>query len=178
VIVRILGARTHGSVTADPHSFVADDGRLDFDMLLREFTGFWTRHGDVLANRQNYNQAAPQLVLMAYMERIVNGGGRIEREYGVGMGRIDLHLRWPYRDPDGKRHLQEEAIELKVRYPGRPDPLDEGLEQLDRYLDRLGLDRGTLVIFDRRDDAPPIHERTAITATRSPEGHAITLLRA
>lgn len=177
VIVRVLGGRTKDSITADPHSFVAPDGRLDFEMLLREFTGFWIRHGDVLANRRNYNQAAPQLVIMAYLERIVNGGGLIEREYGVGMGRIDLHLRWPYRDADGKRQLQEEAIELKVRHPEGPDPLDEGLEQLDRYLDRLGLDEGTLVIFDRRQDAPPIHERTGITATRTPEGHQVTLVR-
>lgn len=104
--------------------------------------------------------------------------GYIDREYGVGRGRIDLVVRWPYPDQDGKRDQQWEAIELKVRHPGEGDPLGKGLEQLDRYLDRLGLKAGTLVIFDRRPKAPPVHERTSIGETLSPSGKQITLVRA
>jgi hypothetical protein len=91
---------------------------------------------------------------MAFLQRVVNGGGLIDREYGVGLGRIDLCVRWPY--PGG---LQRWAIELKVWRDGRPDPQDEGLRQLSGYLDRLGLDSGTLIIFDGRADAPPLPER-------------------
>jgi hypothetical protein len=117
-------------------------------------------------------------VMMAYIHRIFNGGGYIDREYGVGRGRIDLLLRKRYTDADGRPALQREALELKVWRPGRPDPLPAGLEQLDRYLARLGLDAGTLVVFDRRPDAPPVDERTATTTVASPEGRTVTLLRA
>ncbi len=51
-----------------------------------------------------------------------------DREYGVGRGRIDLLLRWPYPADDGKRAWQKEALELKVWRQGRPDPFQKGLE--------------------------------------------------
>ncbi len=42
---------------------------------------------------------------------------------------------------------------------GYGDPLEEGLKQLAGYLERLGLDTGTLVIFDQRAAAVPFAER-------------------
>jgi hypothetical protein len=72
----------------------------------------------------------------------------------------------------------ERRIELKVWRAGEPDPLARGLTQLDGYLNRLSLDHGTLVIFDRRPNTAPITERTTITETASPTGRTITLLRA
>lgn len=65
-----------------------------------------------------------------------------------------------------------------VSSDGAPDPVTEGLEQLDDYLAGLGLDRGWLVIFDRRTDQPPIAERTASYAATSPQGRAIQVVRA
>ncbi|MGH3680601.1 MAG: ATP-binding protein [Natronosporangium sp.] len=178
VIVRVMGARTEDVVVDDPRSFVLPDGRLDFGKLLREFAAFWRQHGEVLVRGAFYHEAAPQLVIMAYFHRIVNGGGYIDREYGVGRGRIDLLVRWPYTGGNGKRAWQREAVELKVWRPARPDPLEEGLRQLDDYLDRLDLDRGTLVVFDWRDEAAPHAERTRFEDAATPSGRPVTLLRA
>jgi hypothetical protein len=178
VILRVLGEHTEGHLDLDPHSFVTAAGRLDLAMLLAEFLEFWRLHGDILATQQTYHEAACQLVFMGFLHRVVNGGGYVDREYGVGRGRVDVLIRWPHTDPDGHRAQQWEAIELKVRHPRRPDPLPTGLSQLDGYLDRLGLDHGTLVIFDRTPTAPPIHERTTITTTRTPTGRDVTLVRA
>ncbi|WP_226931153.1 MULTISPECIES: ATP-binding protein [Parafrankia] len=177
VIPRVLAADVAANVTAEPRSFVLPDGRLDLTRMLAEFAAFWRVNGDVLAARQVYHEAAPQLVMMAFLQRLINGGGFVEREYGVGRGRIDLLIRWPYRDPGGRRAWQLEGLELKVRAAGDPDPLAEGLGQLDAYLDRLGLLGGTLAIFDRRPAAPAIHERTSIGTASSPAGRTITLLR-
>ncbi|MCK9920798.1 ATP-binding protein [Frankia sp. AgPm24] len=159
-------------------AFVLPDGRLDIPGLIEQFAAFWRANGDILTARQVYHEAAPHLVLMAYLQRVVNGGGYVDREYGVGRGRIDLLIRWPHPGPDGKPALQREAFELKARAGGAADPLPTGLAQLDGYLDRLGLDHGTLVIFDRRPAAKPIAERTSITTTLSLAGRTITLLRA
>jgi hypothetical protein len=178
VITRVLAANVEYKVVADPRGFVLPDGRLDFDLLLHEFAAFWREHADVLTSGIVYHEVAPQLVLMGYLHRIVNGGGHVDREYGTGRGRIDLLIRWPYHTPTGKRALQREAIELKVWREREPDPLAEGLTQLDSYLDRLSLNTGTLVIFDRRPKAPPLTERTTFEQTTSPTGRPITLLRA
>lgn len=177
VIVRVLGTATEENITADPRSFVLPDGRLDFDRILGEFADFWREHAEILTSQKAYRESAPHLVIMAFLQRLVNGGGHVSREYGIGRGRIDLLIRWPCIE-GGKRAVQREAIELKLWHPGRQDPLDDGLKQLDGYLSPLGLDRGTLVIFDRRREAPPIDERISFETTQTPSGRQVTLLRA
>ncbi|MBL7495673.1 hypothetical protein I6A84_20915 [Frankia sp. CNm7] len=114
---------------------------------------------------------------MAYLDRAVNGDGQVDRDYGVGRGRIDLLLRWGYQGPDGARAVQREALELKTHRPGDTDPTREGLDQLDGYLDRLSLPTGYLVIFDQRPGAAHPTSDEAFAAVTSPTGRAVTLLR-
>src|SRR5262249_22407272 len=178
VIVRVLAANVEFKVTADPRGFVLDDGRLEFDLLLQEFATFWREHADVLTSGIVYHEVAPQLVLMGYLQRLVNGGGYVDREYGTGRGRIDLLIRWPHQTPAGKRAIQRQALELKVWRENESDPLAEGLAQLDGYLDRLSLDTGVLVVFDRRPKAAPVTQRTRFEKATSPSGRPITVLRA
>jgi hypothetical protein len=187
VIVRVLATVVEDSVVPPQH-FLAPDGQLDMSAILHAFAGFWRQHGEVLTGALIYHEVAPQLVLMAYLQSVVNGTGFIDREYGVGRGRIDLQLRWPYQDAQGRRQWQREAVEIKVWRDRKPDPLDEGLGQLDEYLDRLGLDHGVLAIFDRRsrsraghrdpdgEYAPP--PPVTFEQTRAASGREVTLLRA
>jgi hypothetical protein len=177
VIARVLGERTDTTFTTDPRSFLLPGGCLDVAKLLAEFAGFWREHSDILTSGAGYNEAAPQLVMMGFLQRIVNGGGSVDREYGVGRGRIDLLIRKPCTGPDGEKKVQRVAFELKVWRAGRPDPLPSGLQQLDSYLDRMGLDTGVLAIFDRRPTAPPVSERVTLTTESSPTGRDITVLR-
>jgi hypothetical protein len=174
VIMRVLGSGFEGLIRAEPQRFLLPDGRLDFRLILEKFAAFWIADGETLAETRYYSEAAAQLVFTAFLQRVVNGGGFVDREYGIGRGRIDLLVRKPF----GDGHLQREAVELKVWHPRQADPLAKGLAQLDGYLDRLGLDSGTLIIFDRRPDAAPVTERTAITQVESPAGRTIALLRA
>jgi hypothetical protein len=167
VIVRALTSQIESAIQVDPRSFVTSEGRLDFGRLLTEFLEFWRGQGEILTRGQSYSEAACQLVFMAWLQRVVNGGGLIDREYAVGRGRIDLLVRWPV--PDGSQ--QWEATELKVHYKGRPDPLEPGLGQLDGYLERMGLSHGTLVVFDQLSTPP------SLTETTTPSGRSGTLLR-
>jgi hypothetical protein len=113
---------------------------------------------------------------MAFLQRVVNGGGYVDREYGVGRGRIDLLVRKPYTDSDGKAAVQREAIELKVHRQGEGNPLKDGLAQLDDYLSRLSLQSGTLVIFDRRPSALRKRPDPELSQLRTHAGRDITLL--
>jgi hypothetical protein len=121
------------------------DGAIDMDALLAEFQAFWRRHSDVWETKADYTEAFPHLLLMAFLQRLVNGGGRIEREYAAGRGRVDLLVEF-----GGNRNL----IEIKLVHPadGRAATLEEGLEQVARYDDTVHADTRHLVIFDRRPD--------------------------
>ncbi|MEU7827404.1 hypothetical protein [Nonomuraea sp. NPDC049129] len=162
---------------ADPRSFVLPDGRFDLPRLLQEFVVFWREHGEVLIRQEGYHEAACQIILMAFLHRLVNGGGHLDREYAAGTKRLDVLVRWPYTGPEGERQVQREAMELKVWRASENDPKPDGLAQLDRYLDRLTLTTGVLVIFDRRPEAPPWKERGGFEQAATPSGRQITLLR-
>ncbi|MGB0679144.1 MAG: hypothetical protein ACPGUV_05740 [Polyangiales bacterium] len=69
--------------------------------LLEGFVTFWRRHGEVLLRRMPYHEATPHLTLMAFLQRVVNGGGEVEREFAVGTGRADLRTRFETRVQDG-----------------------------------------------------------------------------
>jgi hypothetical protein len=157
VIPRALTAVTEQFLPVDRPRFIGPDGRLRVDLLLQGFAAFWREHADSFLGRQPYHEAAAQLVFMAWLQRVINGGGFIDREYSAGAGRIDLLVRWPV--PQGG--VERFALELKVWRDGQSDPLDKGLAQLTAYLDRLGLTTGTLLLFDQREKAPPLEERIA-----------------
>jgi hypothetical protein len=178
VIVRVLNAYARDSVTVEPRSFLLEDGQLDFRKVLEEFAAFWHEHGDILVRGETSHEVAPQLVFVAFLQRIVNGGGFVDCEYGVGRGRIDVLVRKPYTNADGKPAVQREVVELKVRRQHQSDPLKDGLRQLDEYLSRLGLDSGTLLVFDRRPSAVRKRSAPEITRTRTQAGREVTLLRA
>lgn len=171
IIPRALSAVVQRSLPMPQVSFVAADGSLRREALLGEFQTFWCQHAEFFLERQPYSEAAAQLVFMAYLQRVVNGGGFIDREYAVGSGRIDLCVRWPRATG-----LDRWALELKVWRDGRPDPLAEGLEQLSAYLDRLGLGEGTLLLFDARSEAPPLLERCSRSKAEH-RGHHIDVMR-
>ncbi|GAA3716450.1 hypothetical protein GCM10022224_097560 [Nonomuraea antimicrobica] len=177
VLLRVLGHRTERFVKTDPHSFVLPDGRFDLPRLLREFVVFWREHGEVLIRQEGYHEAACQIILMAFLHRLANGGGYLDREYAAGTKRLDVLVRWPYTSPEGERLMQREAMELKVWRAGEHDPTPDGLAQLDRYLDRLTLSTGVLVIFDRRPEAPPWKERGGFEQVTTPSDRDVTVLR-
>jgi type II secretory pathway predicted ATPase ExeA len=168
VIPRVLVGGTQDSLPRIAPSWLTADGELDCDRLLDAFLSFWKQHGEPLLKSASYHEIAPHIVLMAFLHRVVNGGGTLDREYAIGSDRMDICLRY------GSTTL---GMELKVWRNAAKDPLMKGLEQLDRYLGRLGLETGWLVIFDQRSHQPPIEERTRIeratTASRT-----ITVIRA
>ena len=70
--------------------YVDADGGLDVEGLLAAFQAFFREHSEHWVQRfERYHEAGPQLLLQAHLQRIVKGGGRIEREYALGSGRTD-----------------------------------------------------------------------------------------
>ena len=99
-------------------------------------------------------EAWPQLLLQAFLQRVVNGGGRIEREYALGSGRVDLLIVWPVADRGPAQRVQEVAVECKVvrDRDGLERTITEGVEQTARYVERCGAEAGHLVVIDCREN--------------------------
>ncbi len=148
IIPRMLVATTQEMMSFETLWYVNKDGSLDTNKLLEGFQEFFREHSEHWLERFSYKEAGPQLLLQAFLQRIVNSGGRIEREYGLGRMRTDLLVIWDRGNGD----IQKIVIELKILYKSLEKTIALGLEQTHRYMERCGGKEGHLVIFNRSKD--------------------------
>ena len=138
--------------------YVTKEHRLDMHKLLAAFQQFFREHSDSWSVGFDYKEAGPQLLLQAFLQRIVNGGGHITREYGLGRKRTDLLIEWPLDETQGMHGpLQRVVIEVKLRRatPGRASLetiIAQGLAQTANYSRRVGAQDAHLMVFDRDPD--------------------------
>ncbi len=161
VVPRELTRLAQEELAFDPAWYMDDSGGLQMDKLLAAFQQFFREHSEHWAGRFQYKEAGPQLLLQAFLQRVVNSGGRIEREYGLGRGRTDLLVMWPgiaggrMDDPERRGGSMDKfVVECKVvrERRGLERTVAEGVEQTARYMDRCGAEAGHLVVFDRREE--------------------------
>ncbi len=158
------------SLSAVAPTWLDGAGRARFDALLDAFVAFWLRNGEALQASSPYHEAAPHLVPMAFLQRVVNGGGRIDREYALGARRLDLCV-----EHRGDRF----GVEVKTWRASdkAKDPAVEGLAQLDAYLARLKAHAGWLVLFGQRANVPPLPERLRRERVTTAGGRQIDVVR-
>ncbi len=160
IIPRVL-ATTARAFRRDPPVWLRPHGRLDAGDFLVAFLAFWRQHGEPLMRGVPYPEIAPHLVMMAFLHRVRNSGGTLEREYAIGSGRMDLCLRY---GPDTF------AIELKVWRDRQPDPLAAGLAQIDGYLSGLSRKRLARDLRPARRSRPSRSARARARRRRPPGG--------
>ena len=121
--------------------WVKDDG-LDMAGLMAAFQQFWRENSGADRDIMGYREAVPHLVLMAFLQRVTNGGGHINREMAVGTGRLDLCVEF---------RKGRYAIEVKTsdNFKG-----EKSYAQCAQYLDSLGLSEGWMPIFEKSKDKP------------------------
>ena len=156
VVPRELTAAAQERLAEQTAWYVKDDGGLDMDKLLAAFQSFFREHSEHWLGRFDYREAGPQLILQAYLQRIVNGGGRIEREYGLGRGATDLLVLWPHREGLPSDLWRRFVVECKVLRDGDrrglEGTIERGVEQTLGYMDKCASGEGHLVVFDRTGD--------------------------
>ena len=148
VIARHL---TYGQQMAIPKpewEWEKSDGSLEMNHLLKEFQSFWRQNSELWESKtkSGYTEAFPHLLLMAFLQRVLNGGGNIERDCAAGRGRMDLRI-------DYKKFSYIIEIKLLRSYHSPDAFRQKGLEQVRKYRDRFGAHTPTyLIIFDRRPE--------------------------
>nr|VFK29949.1 MAG: AAA domain-containing protein [Candidatus Kentron sp. MB]VFK31916.1 MAG: AAA domain-containing protein [Candidatus Kentron sp. MB]VFK76172.1 MAG: AAA domain-containing protein [Candidatus Kentron sp. MB] len=155
VIPRTLTWTTQVLISQETTWYLKDNGGIDMPKLLNGFQQFFRENSDIWLERFDYKEAGPQLLMQAFLQRIVNGGGRIDREYGLGRRRTDLLVQWPLDDTlSFHGPMQRAVIELKILHKSLEDTLTDGIHQTADYMDRVGTNEGYLIIFDRTPNKP------------------------
>ncbi len=171
VFARDLSYGMQVAVPVPEFRWQCEDGSLDMDALMDEFQQFWAWNSEVWEEKAEYTEAFPHLLLMAFLQRIINGGGIVDREYAAGRGRMDLLIRF-----GGSSNL----VEIKLVHPrmGREATRDQGLTQIDGYADRTCPATCHLVIFDRRPEQRTAswQERLSRETCAGPSGRVVEVV--
>ena len=157
VVPRELGYVLQDSLDIRVAWYVDDDGGLNMTKLLTAFRTFFGEHAEHWLGRfADYREAGPQLILQSYLQRVVNGGGRIEREYGLGRGRTDLLVLWPRESGQPSDLWERFVVECKVLRDSDRKSLawtvEKGVKQTLGYMKQCGAEEGHLVVMDRRSE--------------------------
>jgi len=144
IIPRVLNLSFMANIIpkVSPQWFIKPDGHLDMDALLREFQDFYREHSESWLDGFSYHESGKQLLLMAFLQRIVNGGGSIAREMAVGRGRTDLVIEF-----NGDIFV----LELKIKRPNLN--MERAYKQLFHYLDQLNQPHGYLILFELKNSS-------------------------
>ena len=156
MIVRTLNWNTQDSIKNNQKDYIIPrylkDDKIDMNFLLKDFQAYWRENSEIWKDRYKndyyqYEEAAPHLVLQAFLQRVINGGGQVTREMALGTKRLDLCIEY-----DNQKY----PIELKILQNQKG--LEDSLDQTFDYMDKTGADKGWLVLFDR-DAAKPWDEK-------------------
>ena len=140
IIPAVLASKFQHRITTETRTYLNQDGSLNIIELLKGFTQFYRENSEPWLAGYNYKEAGPHILMLAYMQKLINGGGTIKREYALGHKRVDLFIEWKH---------QRFVLELKIKRAEKA--LNAGLEQIADYMDKAGA-KGHLILFDRSED--------------------------
>src|SRR5205085_7841123 len=117
------------TITTHPTSWYENKGgSLNMHKLLQAFTQFYRENSEIWLEKFDYKESGPHLLLMAFLQRVINGGGKIHREYALGRKRVDLLIEFAYSAEasllrmSGDKPQQRIVIELKIKRGERTIP--------------------------------------------------------
>ncbi|QEP45004.1 ATP-binding protein [Ectothiorhodospiraceae bacterium BW-2] len=130
--------------------YLHPDRRLNMVKLLKAFQHFFRENAEGWIERFDYKEAGPQLLMQAFLQRIINGGGRIQREYALGRKRTDLTIEWSLDEAQGFfGPVQRIVVELKLQRGDLEELIAKGITQTLDYADGCGAEESHLLIFNR-----------------------------
>jgi hypothetical protein len=151
VMARTLSYDAQQDLPATLENRWFDGPTIRMNELLDAFQAFWRENSEAWINRFQYREAAPHLILQAFLQRVLNGGAKLHREFATGTRRVDLCVEY-----GANRY----PLELKLLRNDKT--LDEGLAQLADYMDKMACTEGWLILFDQSQKAwdEKIYRRT------------------
>ena len=154
IIPRELTWTTQTGLIQESLWYINPDNSINMEKLMLDFQQFFRQNADAWIEKFDYKESGPQLLLQAFLQRVVNGGGYIDREYGLGRGRTDLLIRKPLTEHYGGP-IQRIVLELKIKRNSLEKTIEDGLRQTWEYMDKAGaVDEGHFIIFDRTPGKP------------------------
>ncbi len=155
IIPRELISVTQDTMVQNFQWYLTHEHQLNMSKLLSAFQQFFRENSQSWIERFDYKEAGPQLLMQAFLQRIINGGGRLHREYGLGRKRTDLLIEWPMEKDLGMYgKVQRVVLELKIQRGSLETLISQAIVQTLEYADMAGAGEAHLIIFNRDAEIP------------------------
>jgi hypothetical protein len=131
--------------------WINENGSINVHNLLTQFKIFWFENeGTLKSGIKGYTEAIPHIITQAFLQRIINGGGTISREYGLGKKRLDLMIKWKYTDKGQHKYqtiiIEIKTINKKLKYE---TVIEKALKQTANYAKICGEKQAHILLFDK-----------------------------
>lgn len=148
------------------------DGGFDLPRAMSAFSSAWKSRGARIVAEHVRPDHAPVLAAASLMNRLLPpGAGRWTAAFGLG------HLALRIELPLAARSRQRAALIIKVRRPGEPQPLEDGLAAVDRALHGEAEGEGALILFDGRQPGTTLPGGARLAWEQSPAGREVVVVR-
>jgi hypothetical protein len=139
--------------------FLDGNGRLDIKKMLKGFHALFNAHYEKWVEHFDYREAGKPLLLQAFLQRILDGGGRIERFYGIGRKHITLVILWPCAGGS-----QKEVVDIRFIPVHNKDTIKDDIRSTVALIEEFETDHGFLVCFYRGESEFQDQKMYAVTS--------------
>jgi hypothetical protein len=148
IIPRSLIYTTQLLIRYNLDNYLDENGGLNIDKILKAFQIFYNRYYERWVEHFNYKNAGAFLLFQAFLQRITDGGGKIQREYGIGNKSTTIILNWPSRQFRQKCIFDLCLLSMPVK-----ENIKESSEYLYQKMKENGIKRGYLLLFNIQPDS-------------------------
>jgi len=138
-----------------PSTWKNTDGSINVNNMLTLYKDYWYQNMAIWGKHMpGYKEACAQLVTLTYLNKIVNGGGTIEREAPVGQKKMDIYIKRNYYvglAPNKTLKIQKIVLELKTIKDKQNYETEKqkAIEQTAEYAVLIGVKVAYILIFNR-----------------------------
>lgn len=148
------------------------DGGFDLPRAMSAFSSAWKSRGARIVAEHVRPDQAPVLAAVSLMTRLLPpGAGRWSAALGLGYLALRIEL------PLAGRARQRAVVIVKVRRPGDPHPLEDGLAAVDRALHGEPTGEGALILFDGRQPGTTLPSGARLAWELSSSGREVVVVR-
>ena len=116
IIPKVMGRGLKDELihVVDRSRFVKPDGRLDFRGIIQSYQRLYCDYFLAWGRRYDLEGALAQVLLHTFLHYVLGDRGRIEADYALSTGRVDISAGWGYSLENGERREERYAVEIRL----------------------------------------------------------------
>jgi hypothetical protein len=144
----------------DRNQFLKPDKRLDFQRIVQFYQRLYCDYFLAWGRRYELEGALAQVLLHTFLHYVLGDRGRMECDYALSTGRVDISVGWGYNAENGERREERFVVEIRLFDPTKSHEavVHHGVVQVVSYAKPRQPHEVYLIVLDE-DDSKTWYDR-------------------